>query len=65
VFFNVSEENTVSNFTLQLEEIHSSEMLVPPCKSIGFRNPEDCNMKMDKWSVTDFKYPFVRTRMDA
>jgi hypothetical protein len=53
----------VSNFTLQLEEIYASEMFVPSYQSICFHNPEDCNIKMDKCSVTDFKHTFVKTRM--
>lgn len=41
-------------------KIYSYEMLVLPYQSTCFYNPEDCDVNMDKYSVTDFKHPFLK-----
>jgi hypothetical protein len=63
VVVNVLEKNTAWNFTLQFEDIYFSEMLVLPSQSACLYNPQDCNVTMDKCSVTDFKNTFLKIWM--
>jgi hypothetical protein len=48
-FFNVMPCNLVESyslFSMKLEVIGSSEVLVPVCKSKWFHTPEDCNLNV-------------------
>ena len=48
---------------MQFEEIYFSEMLVLPFQFTCLHNPEECNVTMNKCSVTNFKNPFLKIWM--